>query len=83
MQEWKRESSESMSTRWQSAGSSTNGLQSKQSRSGMPLKEGELESVSVVKEYLTTAADGKNYRTKHDSFFYKSRKVRYACSDFH
>ena len=27
--------------------------------------EGELESISVVKEYLTTAADGKNYRTKH------------------
>jgi hypothetical protein len=28
-------------------------------------KEGELESDSVVKEYLTTAADGKNYSTKH------------------
>ena len=26
--------------------------------------EGELEEESVVKEYLTTAADGKNYRTK-------------------
>jgi hypothetical protein len=26
--------------------------------------EGELEENSVVKEYLTTAADGKNYRTK-------------------
>jgi hypothetical protein len=29
--------------------------------------EGELEQDSVVKEYLTTAADGKNYRTKHYS----------------
>ena len=28
-------------------------------------KEGELEQDSVVKEYLTTAADGKNYSTKH------------------
>jgi hypothetical protein len=28
-------------------------------------EEGELEENSVVKEYLTTAADGKNYRTKH------------------
>lgn len=28
-------------------------------------KEGELEENSVVKEYLTTAADGKNYRTKY------------------
>jgi hypothetical protein len=28
-------------------------------------KEGELEPNSVVKEYLTTAADGKNYSTKH------------------
>jgi hypothetical protein len=27
--------------------------------------EGELEENSVVKEYLTTAADGKNYKTKH------------------
>jgi len=27
-------------------------------------EEGELEEHSVVKEYLTTAADGKNYRTK-------------------
>lgn len=27
--------------------------------------EGELNENSVVKEYLTTAADGKNYRTKH------------------
>lgn len=26
--------------------------------------EGELEEIRVVKEYLTTAADGKNYRTK-------------------
>lgn len=26
--------------------------------------EGEFEEESVVKEYLTTAADGKNYRTK-------------------
>ena len=25
------------------------------------LKEGELENVSVIKDYLTTAADGKNY----------------------
>jgi hypothetical protein len=31
------------------------------------LKEGELTPVSVVKDYLTTAADGKNYRTKHYS----------------
>ncbi len=29
--------------------------------------EGELEQDSVVKEYLTTAADGKNYRTRHYS----------------
>ncbi len=28
-------------------------------------KEGELEAVSVVKEYLTTASDGKRYRTKY------------------
>ena len=28
-------------------------------------KEGELEDDRVVKEYLTTAADGKNYRTKY------------------
>ena len=28
-------------------------------------KEGELEPSSVVKEYLTTAADGKSYSTKH------------------
>jgi len=27
--------------------------------------EGELVANSVVKEYLTTAADGKNYRTQH------------------
>ena len=27
--------------------------------------EGELDEDSVVKEYLTTAADGKKYRTKH------------------
>ena len=29
------------------------------------LNEGELDEDSVVKEYLTTAADGKNYRVKH------------------
>lgn len=28
-------------------------------------KEGELDKVSVVKEYLTTAADGKKYKTKY------------------
>lgn len=28
-------------------------------------KEGELNSISVVKEYLTTANDGKRYRTKY------------------
>ncbi len=28
-------------------------------------EEGELYEDSVVKEYLTTAADGKNYKTKH------------------
>ncbi len=27
-------------------------------------KEGELDEVSVVKDYLTTASDGKNYKTK-------------------
>jgi hypothetical protein len=27
--------------------------------------EGELEEESVVKEFFTTAADGKNYQTKH------------------
>ena len=31
------------------------------------LEEEELEQESVIKEYLTTAADGKNYRTKHYS----------------
>jgi hypothetical protein len=30
-------------------------------------KEAEIEADSVVKEYLTTAADGKNYSTKHYS----------------
>jgi hypothetical protein len=29
------------------------------------LKDGELPEASVVKEYLTTAEDGKRYRTKH------------------
>ena len=29
------------------------------------LKEGELSETSVVKEYLTTAVDGKRYKTKH------------------
>ena len=33
--------------------------------SGLNLTPMELEPDSVVKEYLTTAADGKNYRTKH------------------
>ncbi|MCK5565566.1 MAG: virulence RhuM family protein [Planctomycetes bacterium] len=28
-------------------------------------EEGELDEDSVVKEYLTTASDGKNYKTKH------------------
>jgi hypothetical protein len=28
-------------------------------------KEGELDRNSVIKEYLTTAADGKNYKTKY------------------
>jgi hypothetical protein len=28
-------------------------------------EEGELKENSVVKEYLTTASDGKNYRTKY------------------
>ncbi|MDR1581154.1 MAG: virulence RhuM family protein [Synergistaceae bacterium] len=28
-------------------------------------KEGEVDALSVVKEYLTTAADGKSYTTKH------------------
>ncbi len=28
-------------------------------------KEGELDQNSVVKDYLTTAADGKNYNVKH------------------
>ena len=27
-------------------------------------KEGELEEISVVKDFLTTASDGKNYRVK-------------------
>ena len=31
---------------------------------GNAFKEGEIEENSVVKEYLTTAADGKNYKTK-------------------
>ena len=29
-------------------------------------EEGELDEFSVVKEYLTTAADGKNYRTNQN-----------------
>jgi len=29
------------------------------------LKDGELDANSVIKEFLTTAADGKNYRTKY------------------
>ena len=29
--------------------------------------EGELDPDSVVKEYLTTALDGKSYRTKHNN----------------
>jgi len=32
---------------------------------GNIFKEGELDADSVVKDYLTTAADGKNYRTKY------------------
>ena len=28
-------------------------------------KEGELDKVSVVKDFLTTASDGKNYKTKY------------------
>jgi hypothetical protein len=28
-------------------------------------KEGEIEKISVVKDYLTTAIDGKNYNTKY------------------
>lgn len=28
-------------------------------------KEGELNAISVVKDYLTTASDGKKYRTKY------------------
>jgi len=32
-------------------------------------KEGELEEVSVVKEYLTTASDGKNYFSCRASIF--------------
>jgi hypothetical protein len=28
-------------------------------------KEGELQEISVVKDYLTTASDGKRYNTKH------------------
>lgn len=28
-------------------------------------KEGELDKISVVKDYLTTAADGKNYRVQY------------------
>lgn len=28
-------------------------------------KEGELDKDSVVKDFLTTASDGKNYKTKH------------------
>jgi len=27
--------------------------------------EGELEEISVIREFRTTAADGKNYQTKH------------------
>ena len=30
-------------------------------------QDGELDEDSVVKEYLTTASDGKNYRTKYDN----------------
>lgn len=30
-------------------------------------KDGELDSASVVKEYLTTGADGKNYKTKFNN----------------
>ena len=29
--------------------------------------DNELEESSVIKQYLTTAADGKNYQTKHYS----------------
>jgi hypothetical protein len=32
---------------------------------GNVFKEGELDPVSVVKDYLTTATDGKNYQTKY------------------
>ena len=33
----------------------------------------ELEESSVVKQYLTTAADGKGYQTKHYAVHAKSR----------
>jgi len=38
-------------------------------------KEGELQRNSVVKEYLTTAADGKKYKTKYYNL--KDKKIHF------
>src|ERR1035441_8222780 len=40
------------------------------------LAEGELQAGSVVKEFLTTAADGKNYTTKFHNLDFPHRRNR-------
>ena len=41
------------------------------------LKERELNEISVVKQYLTTAADGKNYNASTGGLVLVSRYAKY------
>lgn len=44
------------------------------------LKERELNEISVVKQYLTTAADGKNYKMEQGYLFHLNSEI---TSNFH
>ena len=46
------------------------------------LKEKELNEISVVKEYLTTAADGKNYNVVFYSLYFLLFLAKYLESYF-
>ena len=46
------------------------------------LKEKELNEISVVKEYLTTAADGKNYNVVFYSLYFLLFLAKYLESNF-